>query len=170
MVRQIFNEIVKQNEFYFVACRRVRIKVIHKKGDAENVSNYRPICSLPARKTPQKQTTFRSPKGNEKQIDYMLIERRYLRYSKVAEANDMIHMGSDHRCVMATEKSSHYKTLKGEHDIIKHEGRDQTGQKLKLRILSSKKYQEIMEKIKKPPPQKRSSASRKRKCRSTSKK
>ena len=85
------------------------------------------------RKTPQKQTTFRSPKGNEKQIGFILTKRRYLRDNKDAEANDMIHMGSDHRCVMATftittpEKSSHYKTTKGKHDIIKHEGRDQTG-------------------------------------------
>ena len=38
------------------------------------------------RKTPQKQTSFVSPKGKVKD----------------AEANDMIHMGSDHRCVMAT--------------------------------------------------------------------
>ena len=53
------------------------------------------------RKTPQKQTTFIFPKGNEKQIDYMLTKRRCLRYNKDAEANDMIHMGSDHRCVMA---------------------------------------------------------------------
>ena len=52
------------------------------------------------RKTLQKQTTFVSPK--EKQIDYILTKRRYLRHNKDAEANDMIHMGSDHRCVMAT--------------------------------------------------------------------
>ena len=54
------------------------------------------------RKTPQKQTTFVSPKGKEKQIDYILTKRRYLRHNQDAEANDMIHMGSDHRCVMAT--------------------------------------------------------------------
>ena len=56
------------------------------------------------------------PKGNEKHIDDILTKRRYLKYNKDAEANDMIHMGSDHRCVMATfmittpEKSSHCKT------------------------------------------------------------
>ena len=54
------------------------------------------------RKTPQKQTTFVSPKGNEKQIDCILTKRRYLKHYNDAEANDMIHMGSDHRCVMAT--------------------------------------------------------------------
>ena len=54
------------------------------------------------RKTLQKQTTFTSPKGKEKQIDYILTKRRYLRHNEDAEANDMIHMGSGHRCVMAT--------------------------------------------------------------------
>ena len=54
------------------------------------------------RKTPQKQTSFVSPKGKEKQIDYILTKRRYLNNVKDAEANDMIHMGSDHRCIMAT--------------------------------------------------------------------
>ena len=48
MVRQIFNEIVKLKGFTLQAWRRVRIKVIHQKGDVENVGNYRPICSLPA--------------------------------------------------------------------------------------------------------------------------
>ena len=48
MVRQIFNEIVKQNEFTPEAWRKVRIKEIHKKGDVEDVGNYRPICSLQA--------------------------------------------------------------------------------------------------------------------------
>ena len=53
-------------------------------------------------KTHGKQTTYRSPTGTEKQIDCILIKRRHLKYSEHAEANDMIHMGSDHRCVMAT--------------------------------------------------------------------
>ena len=48
MVRQIFNEIIKQNEFALEAWKKVKIKVIHKKRDVENVGNYRPICSLPA--------------------------------------------------------------------------------------------------------------------------
>ena len=48
MVRQLFNEIIKRNKFTPDEWKKVRIKVIHKKGDVENVSNYRPICSLPA--------------------------------------------------------------------------------------------------------------------------
>ena len=38
------------------------------------------------RKTSGKQTTYRSPKGTEKQIDYILIKRRHLKYNKDAEA------------------------------------------------------------------------------------
>ena len=49
------------------------------------------------RKTLGKQTTYKSPEGTEKQIDYILIKRRHLKYKKDAEANDMIHMGSDQR-------------------------------------------------------------------------
>ena len=48
MVRQLFNEIIKENNFTLDEWKKVRIKVIHKNGDVENVSNYRPICSLPA--------------------------------------------------------------------------------------------------------------------------
>ena len=104
------------------------------------------------RKTPQKQTTFISRKGNEKQIDYILTKRRYLRHKKDAEAHDMIHMGSGHKCVMATftitmpGKNNHYKNTREKHDMIKHAERDQAEKTLKLRSLSSKKYQEIMEK------------------------
>ena len=48
MMRQFFNEIIKRNNFTLDEWKKVKIKVIHKKGDVENVSNYRPICSLPA--------------------------------------------------------------------------------------------------------------------------
>ena len=48
MVRQIFNEIIKQNEFPPEAWKKVTIKEIHKKGDVEDVGNCRTICSLPA--------------------------------------------------------------------------------------------------------------------------
>ena len=48
MMRQIFNEIMKRNNFTPDKWKKVKIKVIHKKSDVENVSNYRPICSLPA--------------------------------------------------------------------------------------------------------------------------
>ena len=48
MVRQIFNEIIKQNEFTPEVWKKVKIKVLHKRDDVENVGNYRPICSLPA--------------------------------------------------------------------------------------------------------------------------
>ena len=48
MMRQIFKEVIKRNEFTPEDWKKVMIKVIHKKGDVENVSNYRPICLLPA--------------------------------------------------------------------------------------------------------------------------
>ena len=35
MVRQIFNEIKKQNDFTPEAWKKVKIKVLHKKGDVE---------------------------------------------------------------------------------------------------------------------------------------
>ena len=75
-------------------------------------------------KTPHKQTSFVSPEGKEKQIDYILTKRRYLRNVKDAEANDMIHMGSDHRCVMATfliktpEKNTHARRENKKHETI----------------------------------------------------
>ena len=79
------------------------------------------------RKTLQKQTTFISPKGKEKQIDYILTKRRYSRHAKDAEANDMIHMGSDHRCDMATftitmlGKNIHIKNTRRKHDMIEYD-------------------------------------------------
>ena len=46
MMRQIFNEIIKRNNFTPDEWKKVKNKVIHKKGDVEDVSNYRPICNL----------------------------------------------------------------------------------------------------------------------------
>ena len=46
MMRQILNEVIKRNNFTLEEWKKVKIKVIHKKGDVEDVSNYRPICSL----------------------------------------------------------------------------------------------------------------------------
>ena len=48
MMRQIFNEVIKRNNFTPEEWKKVKIKVIYKKGDVEDVNNYRPICSLPA--------------------------------------------------------------------------------------------------------------------------
>ena len=57
-------------------------------------------------------------------------------------------------------KCSHYKTTKGKHDIIKHEGRNQTEKNIEVEKLElEKRYQEIIEKSKeKPPPQKKTAA------------
>ena len=71
------------------------------------------------RKTPQKQTTFVSPKGKEKQIDHILTKRRYLRHTEDAEANDMIHiqMCQATFTIIMLGKNIHYKnTRKTRHD------------------------------------------------------
>ena len=48
MMRQIFNEVLKRNNFTPEEWKKVKIKMIYKKGDVEDVSNYRPNCSLPS--------------------------------------------------------------------------------------------------------------------------
>ena len=48
MTRQIFNERLKQEDCTSTIWRRIRIKVIHKKGDVEEAGNYIPISTLPA--------------------------------------------------------------------------------------------------------------------------
>ena len=53
------------------------------------------------KKTPQKQVTYLTPKKVEKQLDYILTDRKHYSWSRDAEANDTIHIESDHRCVMA---------------------------------------------------------------------
>ena len=47
------------------------------------------------------QATYRTQKGAHKQFDYVLINRKNLRYSRDADANDKMHTESGHRCVMA---------------------------------------------------------------------
>ena len=42
------------------------------------------------RKTPGRQTIYRSPKGKEKQIDHNITKRGHLKCNKDAEANDTI--------------------------------------------------------------------------------
>ena len=53
------------------------------------------------KKLPQKQVTYHTPKKVEKQLDYILTDKKHYSWSTDAEANDTIHMGSDHRCVLA---------------------------------------------------------------------
>ena len=53
------------------------------------------------KRVPQKQVTYHTPKGVKKQLGHILTDKKHYCWSKDAEANDMIHMGSDHRCVMA---------------------------------------------------------------------
>ena len=61
---------------------------------------------LAKKKMPDKPTTFRTPEGADKQLDYVLIHRKGLRYSRNAEANDMIHMGSDRTLYFLPQKKA----------------------------------------------------------------
>ena len=53
------------------------------------------------KKIPQKQVTYCTSKDVGKQLDYIVTDRKHYKWSRDAEASDTIHMGSDHRCVMA---------------------------------------------------------------------
>ena len=48
MIRQIFNEVIKQEDCTLETWKRIRIKVIYNRGNVEEVGSYRPICTLPA--------------------------------------------------------------------------------------------------------------------------
>ena len=56
------------------------------------------VRSTMYRKTNVKQVT---PKGVEKQLDVKLVDRKNLCCGTDAEVNEMIHMESDHRSVLA---------------------------------------------------------------------
>ena len=49
------------------------------------------------KKIPPKQVTYLTPKNGQKQLDYILTDRKHYSRSKDAEANDTVHTGSDHR-------------------------------------------------------------------------
>ena len=76
------------------------------------------------------------------------------------EPDDMIHMGSDHTCVMAIftismpGKNSNHKDMKGKHDTVKRERSTQTVKSISIEMPELEKYQEIVETKKIPPPQK----------------
>ena len=67
---------------------------------------------------------------------------------KDAEANDMIHMGSDHRCVMAT-------VLINTPEKNTHDRRKKNMRRLCEVSELEERYQEIVETIKKKPPPKK---------------
>ena len=97
----------------------------------------------------------RFPQGTEKQIDYILIKRRCLKYNKDAEANDMIHMGSDHRCVVATflintpKKDDPHDTNKDKFRTTKQNIPTPTDRTWRRRtIYVRKRYQELTGRIK----------------------
>ena len=51
--------------------------------------------------TPEKQYTFRSTSAKEKQLNFLLIDKRSRRYCTAAKAHDMTDLGNDHRMVTA---------------------------------------------------------------------
>ena len=60
------------------------------------IQNFRALKTM-YRKTLDKQATYKTPKNTEKQLDYIFVDKKHLYCNRDAEANDMIHMGSDHR-------------------------------------------------------------------------
>ena len=106
------------------------------------------------RKTPYNLTSFVSPKGKEKQIDYILTKRIDLRNVKDVEVNDMIHMGSDHRCIMATFLIN----TSGKNTHASRENKKEHEQKARTPILkcpsSKKDINKSLTQSKKPPPKK----------------
>ena len=64
------------------------------------VQNFTALNTM-CRKTPENQATYRTPKGTEKLLDFILVDRKHVYCSRDAEANDPIHMEIDHRSVMA---------------------------------------------------------------------
>ena len=73
---------------------------------------------------------------------------------KDAEANDMIHMGSDHRCIMATFLIN--TPGKNTHETIGYVEHVQKEKNINIEMTElEERYQEIVDTIKKPPPKKK---------------
>ena len=82
-----------------------------------------------------------------------------MRNVKDAEANDMIHMGSDHRCIMATflintpGKNTHTRRENKKHETIGYVEHEQKAKNTSIEMSElEERYQEIVDTIKKPPP------------------
>ena len=73
-------------------CRRVDDTLLENKLVALNTMY---------KKLAQNQVTYHTPKNVEKQLDYILTDKKHYPWSRDAEVTGIIHMGSDHRCVMA---------------------------------------------------------------------
>ena len=91
-----------------------------------------------------------------------LTKRKYLRNVKDAEANDMIHMGSDHRCVMATllinmpEKKINVRRGNTKHETTVCAEHKEKAKKNNIEMSElEKRYQDIIVTMKKPPPKKK---------------
>ena len=91
-----------------------------------DVAEIRRALNTMYRKIHQKLVKFRTLEGVERQLDYILVNRKYLTHSGDAEANDMIHMGSDHRSVVAPIRASCIQTERLPKKKALH-GREQHG-------------------------------------------
>ena len=106
------------------------------------------------KKLPQKQVTYHTPKNGERQLDYILTERKHYSWSKDSEANDTIDMESDHRCVMAKfeipkEKSKPRRTKAATTDCERDTCEDEHEQR--YRVLEQEVKEAEPRKIKKVP-------------------
>ena len=84
-----------------------------------------------------------------------------MRHNKDAEANDMIHMGSDHGCIMATflintpGKNTHARRENKKHEKIGYVAHEQKAKNTNIEMSElEERYQEIVDTNKKPPPKK----------------
>ena len=127
-------------------------------------------------KNAAKTDVLRLSKRKREQIDYILTKRRYLRNVKDAEANDMIHMGSDHRCIMAAflintpDKKTNVRRENKKHEMNVYVEHKKKAKNTNIEMSDlEERYQEIVrERSSRKRERRRSSRSRKHTCRSCS--